>query len=244
MPTPWQNLYPGEKKPVVTTNQGYHVSLPDHPRAYARENQHTAYLEDQDSNRLYMWVHEIAMSFQLSGSTAQSHQYRAFYPRNFVAPVVTLTGQCASQEAYGDLCEFIRESQRKSLRWDNSDARMNSVHLHIPSGGEPNTGHFHEGHALNGHIRSIRRQTTRWVNAPEFTFEFMVATASAGIYETHSSDPSAAKNAIGKIIAPQGQQIYDQTRGTGADVVDWVHDPDVGNGVAGYSNGSTSGRGD
>lgn len=238
MPGPWQNVYSHESKPKVPTDQGYHVNLPANRRAHASEDRYTAYLEDQDGQRLYMWVHEITMNFQLSGSKAQSHQFHAFYPRNFVAPVVTIVGQCANQAAYGDLCEFIRRSQRKSLRWENSDARMNTVHMVIPSGGEPHTGHKHDGHSLNGHIRSITRQNQRWVNAPQFRFDFMVATASAGIYETHSSNASRAKSKIQKIVAPMGQQVYDKTRATGKSVVEWVEDPDVGGGAAGYSKGT------
>jgi hypothetical protein len=205
---------------VVQTNRGYHVSLPNHR---ADSNDYTAYLEDQDGPRQYLWVHEITMNFQISGTYAQSHKHRSWYPRNFVQPTVGITGQMANQESFGDFVLFVRECQHKSLRWDDSDNRMNTVHLHIPAGKLQG----YQGHSLNGHIRNVQWRSERWVNAPQFSFEFIVAMASAGLYHTHSSDPSIMMDRLGRAMhTPMGQQVYDATRGSGHTVVNWGLDPD------------------
>lgn len=227
--SPWQYNYPGETKPTVTTDQGYFANLPDQPtRNYrADENRHTAYL-DNGVNQRHMWIHDISMNFQVAGSYAQSPSYRAWYPRNFVQPVIQIVGQTASQADYASLSEFIRQTQLRALRAGNSPDEytpdLNTVLLHIPSGGRGN--HKHIGHSLHGHIKNIQRISERWVNAPEFRFEFVVTTASAGLYETAAEDPKKMLAEIQKWMQPVAQQIYNIDR-YGAQV-DWATDPDNG----------------
>lgn len=239
MASPWQYSYPGERKPVVPTDTGYHVHLPDEPnRDYrASERRYTIYLEDQDGNGRYLYAHEIGMNFQISGSYAQSPQFRSWYPRNFVQPVIQITGQTASQADYQALAEFIHKAQQKSLRWDDSDNRQNTIHMRIPhTEKHMDENHRHTGHSVNGHIRNIQRLSERWINAPEFNFEFIVVTAHAGLYETKSSDASGVKDEIGKVMRiSEADQIRNRIRsGT---TVDWASDPDTPPGAAGYSKG-------
>lgn len=240
MASPWQHSYPGESKPVVPTDTGYHVNLPDEPsRKYrASEHHYTVYLEDQDGKGRYLYAHEIGMNFQVGGSYAQSPQFRAWYPRNFIQPIIQVTGQTSSQADYAAIAEFIHKAQQKSLRWDNSDSRQNTIHMRIPSTHKHmDENHQHTGHSVNGHIRQIQRLSERWINAPEFTFEFVVVTAHAGLYEIKSSDASGTKNEIGAIMRiSEADQIRNRNR-TGT-VVDWAMDPDKGSDAAGYTKGT------
>jgi hypothetical protein len=230
MATPWQYNYPGERKPVVTTDTGYHVDLPNQPNRNYRADEHnyTAYIEaelDGATQRRHIWVHDIQMNFEAAGSYAQSAAFRAYYPRNFVQPKVGITGQTASQADYASLCEFIRRSQLQSLRYEGAtstyDPTLNTVTLVIPEGGPGHPGHNHLGHYLNGHIARIERTSERWINAPEFQFEFIVTTASAGIYETGTSDPSGI-DAITRIMKPNIVQQSVNRAGKSQ----WALDPD------------------
>lgn len=235
----WQYTFPGEQQPQVKTDQGYAVNLPNNPRRYsANEGNATGYLEAQDGGRLYLWVHDIAMNFQIAGSYAQSHRFREWYPRNFVQPHIQIQGQVANEADYGNLCEFVRRTQRKALRWQASDGGMWSTQLVIFEGGQGQ--HSHSGHTLNGHILRIERTAERFVNAPQFAFEFVVVTASAGLYETKTSDPSTVKDAIAKL--GMAEQVRNTIR-SGASV-DWIFDPDAapagtsGSDAAKYTKGS------
>lgn len=229
MASPWQYNYPGERKPAVSTDRGYHVNLPDGGRGRANEERYTAYVEDDTGTRRYMFVHEITMNFELAGSYAQSPQFRAFYPRNFVQPRITITGQTASQADYANLTEFIRKCQRQALT--GSDFTTTLV---IPQGGPGKSSHDYVGHHLQGHIERIERKAERWVNAPEFSFEFVVVTASAGLYHTATTDASGVKDTINQYMRFNvDQQIRNRLNKPS-----WAIDPDKGSGAAGYDKGT------
>jgi hypothetical protein len=233
MATPWQYNYPGETKPVVNPNQGYAVNFPDQPsRSYRADKDHftIALVNDQNVTR-HLWAHQISMNFELAGSYAQSASFRAFYPRNFVQPHIQISGQCASQADHASLIEFIRKCQLQAIRGAN-----NTTGLIIPQGSpeskitQQSGGRFeHQGHAFQGHILKADRTAERWVNAPEFQFEFLVVTASAGLYHTDTTDPSGVNDEIGQYIrSSEATQIRDRLNKPG-----WEMDPDHP-GVSGY----------
>lgn len=226
MASPWQYNYPGERKPAVNTTQGYHVNVPS--RGAASENRFTAYLEDDMGHKRYMYIHDISMNFSLAGNYAQSPEFRAFYPRNFVQPRITIAGQTPSQADYGSLVEFIRDCQRQALAGKDFTTR-----LVIPGGGPGKESHKYVGHSLTGHIQRIDRKTERFVNAPEFQFEFIVVTADAGLYHTGTADASGVKDELNQYMRfDVDQQIRNRAGKPG-----WAIDPDKGHGVAGYTKG-------
>lgn len=221
MASPWQYNYPGERKPVVTTDQGYHVNTPDGGPGRPSESRFTAYLESDEGHRRYMHVHDIGMNFELSGSYAQSPGFRAFYPHNFVQPRVTISGQTASQADYAGLVEYIRRCQKQALSLGSQDFTTKLV---IPSGGPGKPSHNYTGHSLTGHIQRIERTAERFVNAPEFQFEFIVVAAYAGLYHTATSDPSGTLNELNREMRFNvDQQIRNR-----AGKPDWAVDPDQG----------------
>jgi len=235
MASPWQYNYPGERKPVVNTDRGYHVAVPN---SKPTENNYTAYLEDSTGKRRYMWVHNIQMSFQVAGSYAQSAKFRAWYPRNFQQPTVQISGQTANQEQYAGLVEFIRDSQRKALDTPVNPFTMDdpifTTALVIPRAGPGHPGHVHQGHALRGFINNIERTAERWVNAPEFQFTFTVVSATAGLFHTATADGSGHMQIMTKYM---GEQVRNKIR-KGAQV-EWMADPDKPTGAPGYSKGES-----
>src|SRR4051794_32460385 len=105
----WQYSAPNDQAPVVPIDQGYFVSFPH--KGIANSTNHTARLTSPSGAKAYLWVHDIVMNFQVAGAYAQSHRWRQWYPRNFVQPRITITGQTPNQREYGRLCEFIRVAQ-------------------------------------------------------------------------------------------------------------------------------------
>lgn len=228
MATPWQYHYPGERKPAVNIEQGYHVNTPDGGRSRPDADRFTAYLESDEGHKRYMFIHDITMNFSLAGSYAQSPGFRAFYPRNFVQPQVTVQGQCASQRDYAGIVEYIHRCQKQAL--NGSDFTTTLV---IPAGGPGKQSHNYQGHHMKGHIRRIERKAERWVNAPEFQFEFIVVTASAGLYETQTQRGSGVKDEIDRYMRSNfDEQVRNRLKKPG-----WAIDPDKGSGAEGYSKG-------
>lgn len=216
----WQ--YKSNKIPV---DKGYAVNLPNRPESNANEKRHTGYLEDQDGQRMYLWIHQIDSSFQIGGSAAQSARYRRWYPRNFVQPRFSLTGQCQNEAQYGLLCEFIRKCQDKSLRWDKPSGRSHTVKLVLPGKeGHPyrrdyveTNKHSRQGYVLFGHIPAIKRTAERFVNAPEYSFEFLISFSHQGLFETKTTDSEAAL----RKLAPWMDIFHNKDRST------YQNDPDT-----------------
>lgn len=88
------------------------------PRRSLALNQANALITDgtgTGSFQLPIFVTNLSMDSSLAGSTAQSQKVQDFYPHNFVAPTIRLSGWSLDQADYGLLCEFIHSAQRKAL---------------------------------------------------------------------------------------------------------------------------------
>lgn len=223
----WQYQNPSDKQPVVPTDRGYFVSFPKGDPDIKRG---TAQLEF-DGNTMEIWLHDIIMSFQNGGSFAQSHHYRQWYARNMTQPVVSVQGQTASQYQYGELVEFIRSSQIWALKPLDVDGKGNTVGFTIPESGIDSKGnhihaHAHQGHHFRGHIKAIERKTSRFVNAPEFSFEFVIVTAYSGLFSISTGDPSATKDRIAMYM--QIPNTIRSRNGKETGTVTFASDPDEG----------------
>lgn len=212
----WQYHHPNDRQPLAPTDKGYFVSFPYANHVEPSESRYNGLLEF-NGNQLYLWIHDISMSFQIGGEGAQSHHYREFYARNLAQPSVKITGQTHSQEQYGEIAEFIRRGQSASLKPQDESGKGNTMVLTIPEGGNIVTGHKHQGHHFRGHIKNIQRATQRWVNAPEYSFEFIVVAAYQGVFSSYFTDPSATKEKLA---------MYMQIPNEGRKNVAWVVDPD------------------
>jgi hypothetical protein len=85
-------------------------------KAMAQAN---AYLLDGNKGlQVPMFVSSTNIDTQLAGATAQSQLVQDFYPRNFVQPVVNVSGWSLDQEDYGTLCEFVHTCQFNALSTD------------------------------------------------------------------------------------------------------------------------------
>jgi hypothetical protein len=119
-----------------------------------------------------LWVFDVATSFAMSGSTAQSPQTRTYFARNFTQGTITVSVQLPTQVHLGRLTEFVRRTHR---------GMQSSTMLEIVGGGP--SGNFRRrlkygGPSFNiaaeGYIRSIPREHMRFVYSPELAFEFVV----------------------------------------------------------------------
>lgn len=176
-------------KPSVPIDQGYFVKSPN---VAANHNTATGYLKDQDDQHFYLWIHDITGSFEVSGSNVQAESSRTWFPRYMTQPKLTITGQTANQYEYGRLAEFIRVTQDKSLRFDKVAHDLNTVTLGVQGHGgikTPTGVRYSRTPILcQGHIKSIERHTERWNNAPQFTFDFIVAFSTQGLYTIDQSE--------------------------------------------------------
>ncbi len=126
---------------------------------------------------LPLWIHELETSFSITGSFAQSVDKRDFYPRNFNQPTWTFRGQTHNEHEYSHIGEFIRNGQIRAIEGDALFI------IGVNGGGIPakrNMKGTHQGTKLQGYISGVRRRHERWVNAPEYQFEFVVARHLAG----------------------------------------------------------------
>jgi hypothetical protein len=119
-----------------------------------------------------LWVYEVQTAFALGGGTVQSYRTRTYFARNFVQPKFTIMAQAPNQEEYARVVEFIHKAQHEAL--NNVTTK-----LQIIGGGLRNTAPRMKGvrrpiQAL-GYISSIQRRHERFLNAPEFQFEFIVS---------------------------------------------------------------------
>ena len=218
----WQWSEDPKYKPVVPTDKGWQVGSPD--KGKATEARHTAVLTDQDGNRAFLWLHEIAFNFEVAGQYAQSHRWRNWYPRNFVQPRVQVQGQCPNQQVYAELCEFIRSSQQKSLRHSERDAtRKNALGFSIGAGGK-HYNHKHQGHHFRGHILNMPRIAERFVFAPEYAFEFVIVAAYSGIFSTGQKD---AKAGADRMAMAMQMPLEDRPQWVGTKNVTFISDPDI-----------------
>lgn len=182
----WQYTYP-TRPPVLKANEGYAVKLKG--RIGAGSGRYTALLTYGENN-LYVWAHDISFDFQIAGSYAQSAHFREFYPHHMVQPRVRLVGQCANEWQYGNVAEWVRRSHSYVLRSRTDTGRKNLVRLTIPEGGDPRLGKKHISHDFSGHVLAIQRQHERFVNAPEFTLEFVIVLSRGGLVDLGLGDPS------------------------------------------------------
>jgi hypothetical protein len=176
-------------KPTLKTTEGYHVNFPD--KAATKSNC-TGYLKDQDEQMFPLWIHEIQGSFEVNGQNAQGAFGRTWFPRFMAQPRLVISGQAATQAEYGQLAEFVRVSQEKSLRFRTIAHDLNTVTLVIPGqeGMSTRTGTRYSRTPIHvkGHVKSIDRHTERFVNAPPYQFEFVVAFSYAGLYKIGQSE--------------------------------------------------------
>lgn len=222
----WQWSEGTDRAAIVPANKGWQVG--QNVKYPATKTRNTAVLTDQDGSERFLYLYDIVFNFEVAGSYAQSHRWRNWYPRNFVQPRVQVTGQCSNQEIYGELCEWIRKTQTKSLRHgERGPGYMNTVGFSIASGGK-HANHKHQSHHFRGHILNIPRNTERFIYAPEYTFEFVVVAAWEGVFSVGLKDPEAGKErmamAMQMPLEDRPHSWEDKKTGT---KISFVSDPDV-----------------
>lgn len=136
-----------------------------------------AFLESSGADRVFLWVDNFQAAFNISGTQAQSVTTRSFYPHNLGQLTLTVHGQTPNQYEYGRVVEFIRHSHKKAV------ASGESFRLVIPeiTPGEDSKLRNPEDSRntrspvdVGGYVLSIERRNERFVNAPEYEFQFVI----------------------------------------------------------------------
>lgn len=141
-------------------------------------------IEGNDSSiqRLYLWVNNVESAFTVSGSVAQSVARRQFFPRDFAQPALMISGQTPNQYEYGRIAEFVRQSHLNVINPSFGGTGLGLVTLTVFTDQKPTKFPMvkgpHQNLRIRGYVSSIERATERFVNAPDFKFEFIIAEAT------------------------------------------------------------------
>lgn len=166
-------------------DRGYQVSSPDRPQTRARTNATllsgvNPQVDVTGSSRIDLWVTDNESDFGIAGQTAQSRMRRTFFPHNLSQTAYSITGQCPNQEEYGRLTEFVRSAQVSAL------TSQTLMRLIIPEAGLPG-GRTMKGRrkAIDaiGYVQAMPRSHERFVNAPSYTFSFIISRSLAGLFQ-------------------------------------------------------------
>lgn len=201
-------------KGSLPVNRGYYVTG---NKKSAQPGNSTGYLEI-NGQRVDLWIYNIEMDFQIGGAFAQSAREQSWYPRNFIAPKVRITGQTANQAEYGNLVEFMRLSQRKAIDWRKASPQENTTKFIIHSaGGHKYTRngvttvkHAHDPFIFFGHILNVTRNHERFQFAPEFQFEFVVAYSYSDVIPQGRAAPDTLRR-----LAPWMNKFKKEAAGDG-----------------------------
>lgn len=177
-------------------DQGYWNRLPN--RASTRAGTNATLLSGVEpqtdidgADSIGLWVQSVSSGFGISGTTAQSRLRRAFFARSLNQTAFTLTGQVPNQYEYGRLAEFVRIAQMDALM------RSTLMRLIIPAGGIP-AKHNMKGRRgpidVIGYVEGFPRITERFVNAPTYTFPFVISRSLSGLFRDESVRVSYLKS--------------------------------------------------
>lgn len=100
-----------------------------------------------------LFVNAVQIDLGISGSTAQAHRTRDFYPHNITIPSFTISGQCYSTAHYGALTEYIHMAQHHALTHNNGTPDLVQFYLSSSVGTAPEGGRTSGPHValtLNG----------------------------------------------------------------------------------------------
>lgn len=201
--------------------QGYGVSDPDVNPA---GNQANGMFVNQQNEKIEFWVEDIVANFSMTGSTAQSRNVRQFMPHNVVQPYVTVTGRAPNSFQYNRMASFVRSSHFNAfhpgilaaagvLRHQNVNGqvspvttvrfvlRSNASNGLFPYNGAHVKG-IHKAWVLDGYVKSMQAGGKRFDQAPQFQFDFYVA-----------SNPNADSTSIG---------LFNDTQVNGSALRPWL----------------------
>jgi len=160
---------------------------------------HSVRNKDGKFDMVKIFVQEVTADFTLSATSAQGPFKRDLYPHNFVQPSYTINCQSPNQEHRARVAEFIRRSQLRSMQG------LGLLKLFIPAAGDNvvtivryvnkrtkrtstsrivrNQKGARSALALEGYVQNVARGAERFVNAPDYTFNFIVARSLAGPFQ-------------------------------------------------------------
>ena len=159
--------------------------------------------------RVALWVDDINMNFQMTGTTGQSRYRRQFYPKSFNQASIIVHGQMPNEFEYNRLAAFVRECHYESLTGNqflykkkrgfpggvtrNASASLQTIKFMLrrsprQMGREgqirKNVKGAHSQLIFEGYIKTISAGAMKFNYAPEF--EFVIAasylTGKTGIY--------------------------------------------------------------
>lgn len=156
---------------------------------------------NQANEKLDFWIEEIEANFGMTGSKAQSRGVREFMPHNINQPTVTVTGRAANSFQYNRMASFVRASHYDALNLEElgttvrtmlvgeegSETRIKADTVRFVLRKQPEKSpqpwsgrHVKGPHVpwvLEGYIKSFKAGAERFEVAPQFVFEFSVASS-------------------------------------------------------------------
>lgn len=159
-----------------------------------------AMLRDAKGRRIGLFVNDITTDFNLAGSQAQSAGKQQFFPRNYAAPRVMISGQAPNGYEFGRLSEVVRESHLMAI--DDGDRGLDDQFRavtfmtfgkdHVPKFGDAGANQAaRQGRkyrttkgvpsriVLDGYITNMVRGAERHMVAYDWQFELVVLRAKS-----------------------------------------------------------------
>lgn len=158
--------------------KGYYVNFPTRKPTESTCNGYLVNREGEGS-ALRLWINNWEVNFQQGGSFAQSMVKRDWYGRNLQQPRIRVSGQVANSADYQKLGEFVRRTHIHALRTNAQSADQQEIQLVLKEGGIKVLGKRHAKWSVFGYIDRIARGAERFINAPTWTFDFIISYAES-----------------------------------------------------------------
>jgi hypothetical protein len=168
-----------------------------------------------DIQQIDIWITQAQISLTTGGTFAQSPRLRQFFPRNFVQPVWTIQGIVPNSFQLQRLAEFIRRTQFAALnpvglttttthlcqfyiaeghlgdlqqitqenfkKLGKRQKEWLNKHPQTVQGKGP-----HKAQKMQGYIQSFSRGAQKFINAPTYEFDFVVAFSQGDLLVTQN----------------------------------------------------------
>lgn len=168
------------------TGKGYYNKLPN----FSAETKGNAILHNRavvdadPQHKMSIFCTAVSTGWNVIGSYGQTISNRAFYPQHLIQKPIVIEGVCANQYEYDKLVDFIQRHHETSLQ-SSYDLDTHPIEFKlfpyevetgkVDAGGNKIMRKIHDKMRVEGYITNIKAGHQRFVNAPTFQLEMIVA---------------------------------------------------------------------
>lgn len=123
-----------------------------------------------------LWINKVEADFGVDGQVAQSREGRSYYPRSIQQARFRVSGQAPNSYHFNRLAKFARLTHKDALdgHWIKFYLQEHKPNTKLPRQGIRGP---HSQIHVDGYITNVQAGAERFVNAPTYSFEFVVFNA-------------------------------------------------------------------